>query len=325
MPRNAQLKWSQVKIGLVVSVAIAMMIITIMNMSHGLTLISRQTELHALVDHTHGLKIGGPVRLNGVDVGNVRHIEIARDSNAVEIVFAVQRPVLDHLHEDATVNIRPLGLLGDKYLDLSPGSATRPSLQRNHVLHGQAESDVTGLASGAENTLDRLNTAIDGLQRILTKVSEGQGTAGKLFSDATLYDRSQRVMENLENLAEKSIEILSKVERGEGTLGQFVSNQEFYRRANQALNDLSQLASRLNNQNGTLAKLSDPALYRRLDDLTARGEQLLTKIQQGEGTIGKLVNQDELYTRADKLLTELETLVADVKGHPTKYFKLSLF
>ena len=325
MPRYGQLKWSQVKIGLVVSVALAMMIITIMNMSHGLTLLSRQIELHAVVDHTQGLKIGGPVRLNGVDVGNVRHIEIAKDSNAVEIIFAVQRPVLGHLHEDAMVNIRPLGLLGDKYLDLSPGSATKPPLQLNQMLHGQAESDFTGLASGAENTLDRLNTAIDGLQRILTKVSEGQGTAGKLFSDASLYERSQRVMENLENLSEKSIGVLSKVERGEGTLGQLVSNQDFYRRANQALNDLGQLASRLNNQNGTLTKLSDPTLYRRLDDLTTRGEQLLSKIQNGDGTIGKLVNEDELYTRADKLLSELETLVADVKQHPTKYFKLSLF
>jgi phospholipid/cholesterol/gamma-HCH transport system substrate-binding protein len=325
MPRNGQLKWSQVKIGLVVSVALAMMIITIMNMSHGLTLLSRQIELHALVDHTQGLKIGGPVRLNGVDVGNVRHIEIAKDSNAVEIVFAVQRPVLGHLHEDAMVNIRPLGLLGDKYLDLSPGSDTKPPLRLNQMLHGQAESDFTGLASGAENTLDRLNTAIDGLQHILTEVSEGQGTAGKLFSDASLYERSQRVMENFENLSEKSIGILSKVERGEGTLGQLVSNQDFYRRANQALNDLGQVASRLNNQNGTLTKLSDPTLYRRLDDLTTHGEQLLSKIQNGDGTIGKLVNEDELYTRADKLLSELETLVADVKQHPAKYFKLSLF
>lgn len=325
MPRYGQLKWSQVKIGLVVSAALAMMIITIMNMSHGLNLLSRQAELHAVVDHTQGLKIGGPVRLNGVDVGNVRAIGIAKDSNAVEIVFAVQRPVLGHLHEDAMVNIRPLGLLGDKYLDLSPGSATKPPLQLNQVLHGQAESDFTGLASGAENTLERLNTAIGDLQRILTKVSEGQGTAGKLFSDASLYERSQRVMEKFETVSEKSIGVLSKVERGEGTLGQLVSSEEFYQRATRALNDLSQLASRLNNQNGTLAKLSDPTLYRRLDDLTTRGEQLMTKIQNGEGTIGKLVNQDELYTRSDKLLTELETLVADVKQHPTKYFKLSLF
>jgi phospholipid/cholesterol/gamma-HCH transport system substrate-binding protein len=52
---------------------------------------------------------------------------------------------------------------------------------------------------------------------------------------------------------------------------------------------------------------------------------LLNKIQNGDGTIGKLVNQDELYIRSEKLLTELETLVADVRKNPTKYFKLSLF
>lgn len=325
MQRHGQLKWSQVKIGLVVSVALAMMIITIMNMSHGLNFISRQSELHALVDHTQGLKVGGPVRLNGVDVGNVRAIGIAKDSNAVEIVFSIQRSVVSHLHDDAAVTIRPLGLLGDKYLDLSPGSATKPPLPFNQILHGQAGTDFTGLASGAENTLERLNAAIGDLQRILAKVSEGQGTAGKLFIDASLYERSQRVMEKLETVSEKSIGVLSKVERGEGTVGQLVSNEEFYRRANRALNDLSQLASRLNNQDGTLAKLSDPTLYHRLDHLTTRGEELLSKIQNGDGTIGKLVNQDELYTRADKLLTELETLVADVKQHPGKYFKLSLF
>jgi len=325
MPRHGQLKWSELKVGLVVTVALVMVVIAIMNMSHGLNFINRQPELRALVDHTQGLKVGGPVRMNGVDVGNVRSIGIAKDSNAVEIVFSVHRTVLPHLREDATVNIRPLGLLGDKYLDLAPGSANKAALPSNQVLHGHAEADFTGLASGAENTLDRLNTAIGDLQRILTKVSDGQGTVGKLVTDASLYDRSQRVMEKLESISEKSIDVLDRVERGEGTIGKLVSNDEFYRRASRALNDLSQLAGRLNNQDGTLSKLSDPTLYHRLDYLTKRGEELLNKIQNGDGTIGKLVNQDELYIRSEKLLTELETLVADVRKNPTKYFKLSLF
>ena len=325
MERHGRLQWSQLKIGLVVSIALVMLVIAVMNMSHGLTFISRAPELHAVVDHTQGLKVGGPVRLNGVDVGNVRSIGIAKESNNVEIVFSIQRPVLDHLHEDASVSIRALGLLGDKFLDLSPGSISTPPLPVGRVLVGRAEADVTGLAAGAGNTLEHLNTAIRDLQRILAQIGEGQGTAGKLLTDADLYERSQRVMENLETASEKSIGVLRKVERGEGSLGRLVASEELYQRAYRALEDLSELARRLNNQNGTLAKLSDPTLYRRLNDLTARGEQLLHKIQQGEGTIGKLVNQDELYTRADKLLTELETLVADVKVHPTKYFKLSLF
>ena len=78
MPRHGQLKWSELKVGLVVTVALVMVVIAIMNMSHGLNFINRQPELRALVDHTQGLKVGGPVRMNGVDVGNVRSIGIAR-------------------------------------------------------------------------------------------------------------------------------------------------------------------------------------------------------------------------------------------------------
>jgi phospholipid/cholesterol/gamma-HCH transport system substrate-binding protein len=325
MTRYSQLKWSELKVGLVVAVALVMLIMAILNMSHGLSFISRQAELRAMVDHTHGLKVGGPVRMNGVDVGNVRRIGIANDSNTVEILFSIQRSVLDHLRQDAAVHIRPLGLLGDKYLDLSPGSASKPPLPLNQTLYGQAEADLTGLASGAENTLEHLNTAIGDLERILVQLGEGQGTAGKLLSDTSLYEHSQRALEKLETVVDKSIGVLSKVEKGEGTVGKLVSSEDFYRRADRALDDLSHLIGRLDNQNGTLAKLADPTLYRRLDDFTMRGEQLLNKIQNGEGTIGKLVNQDELYTRADKLLTELEVLVADVKQHPGKYFKLSLF
>jgi phospholipid/cholesterol/gamma-HCH transport system substrate-binding protein len=52
---------------------------------------------------------------------------------------------------------------------------------------------------------------------------------------------------------------------------------------------------------------------------------LLNKIERGEGTVGKLVTSDQLYERTDKLLTEIELFVAEVKKNPKKYFKLSVF
>ena len=91
------------------------------------------------------------------------------------------------------------------------------------------------------------------------------------------------------------------------------------------MKELDDLATKLNNQNGTLVKLTDPVLYQRLEALTNRGEQLLSKVEKGEGTIGKLVTNDELYARADKLLSEMEEFLADVKKNPTKYFKFSVF
>jgi len=218
-----------------------------------------------------------------------------------------------------------MGLLGDKFLEILPGTPSRPPLAVGSLLVGQAEADFSGITAGASATIENLNNAIREIQHILASFSQGQGTASKLLTDPGLYDRSQRVIEKLEVASDKSIALLDKVDRGEGTIGRLVTDKEIYDRASQAVKELAELTARLNNRDGTLVKLTDPALYQRLDALTARGEQLLSKVETGEGTLGKLVTRDELYTRADKLLTDVEALVDDVKKNPAKYFKLSVF
>ena len=325
MTRQSQLRWSQVRIGLLVVLAAAILVVMIMNLQQGVGLFSREERFRAIVSHTQGLKVGGPVRMNGVDVGNVREISIAADSPQVEITFTVERRAARHIHQDAAATIRPMGLLGDKFLEILPGTPSKPLLPPRQVLVGRAESDFTGLATGATATMEQLNHTIGEIQQLLVRISEGEGTAARLISDPGLYERSQRVLENLDAASQKSLTLLEKVERGEGTIGRLVSDREIYNRANQAIQELTALASRLNNRDSTLAKLADPALYTRLDGLAQRGEQLLGKVQHGDGTIGKLVTRDDLYVRTDKLLSDVEELVADVKKHPTKYFKITVF
>ena len=92
-----------------------------------------------------------------------------------------------------------------------------------------------------------------------------------------------------------------------------------------ARDQLNDLAKKLNNEKGTLNKLTGPELYAKLDQLTVRGDQLLERVERGDGTVGKLVTSDELYTRADKLLTEVEQFIAEVKKNPTRYFRFSVF
>lgn len=323
--RQSQLKWSQLKVGLLVLAAVTILVIMIMNLEEGMGVITSQTKFHAIVDHTQGLKVGGPVRMNGVDIGNVRDVAIAQDSPKVEVTFSVKESVAPHIREDASISIQPMGLLGDKFLEVLPGKAPKP-LPPGAVLYGQAEAELTGLATNATATMDQIQTTITDMQKILLSISQGQGTAGKLVTDPALYDKSKQVMDKLDVVSEKSIALLGKVERGQGTIGSLMADKELYNRANKAIQDLNELATRLNNQNGTLGKLaSDPSLYKRLDSLTSRGEQLLNRVENGEGTVGKLMTRDDLYSRADKLLSDVEQLLDDVKKHPTKYFKFSVF
>jgi phospholipid/cholesterol/gamma-HCH transport system substrate-binding protein len=325
MTRRSQIGWAQVKIGMVVVLALSILVLMILRLEEGMGLVARKTAFHALVDHTQGLKIGGPVRMNGVDIGNIHDISIAGDSAQVDIKFAVKADVARHIREDAAINIKALGLLGDKFLEIIPGSPGLPPLAPGSIITGRSGPDITDLATGAALTIDRVNKTLERIQEALTAVTQGQGTTGKLISDPEVFDRSKQVLEKLDRASEKGFALLEKIEQGQGTVGKLIADEALYARVNHAVSELSDVAKKLNNEEGTLNKLTGPELYAKLDQLTTRSQQVLEKVEKGEGTVGKLVASDELYIRADKLLTEMEQFVAEVKKNPTKYFRFSVF
>jgi phospholipid/cholesterol/gamma-HCH transport system substrate-binding protein len=325
MTRRSQVGWAQVKIGMVVVAALAIVILMILRLEEGMGLVARKTTFRAVVDHTQGLKIGGPVRMNGVDIGNIHDIAIAADSALVDIRFTVKTDVAPHIREDASIQIKALGLLGDKFLEIVPGSPGKPPLSPGSVITGRSGPEITDLAAGASMTIDRVNGALEQIQQAVIAVTQGRGTTGKLVNDPELFDRSKEVLQKLDRASEKGLTLLEKIEQGQGTVGKLIADQELYARANRAVKELNDLVRKLSNEKGTLSKLADPELYAKLDQLTARGDQILNRVERGEGTVGKLVTSDELYARTDKLLTEVEQFVADVKKNPTKYFRFSVF
>lgn len=326
MRPRAQVHWLQLKVGLVIIAAVAGILVAIMNLNEGMGLFGQHATLRALVEDSHGIKVGAPVRLNGVDTGNITHIAIDSSSGKVSLTFTVNNDIRPLLRRDAAVLIRPMGLLGDKYLELLPGTPKEPPLPDGAVLTGEAEIDITGVADSATATLENVNRGLRDLQTILVGLKEGKGTAGKLVTDPALYDHTMVLLGKAEAISDKTSQLLARIEHGEGTLGRLVTDRTFYNRAAAAVDELQKVAALLNQPNGSLGRLArDPSLYQRLESVTAKSEALVGKIERGDGTLGKLVTQDQLYQRADKVLTEMESLLADVKKNPTKYFKFSVF
>jgi len=326
MRPRAQVRWLQLKVGLVIIAAVAGILVAIMNLNEGMGLFRQQATFRALVDDSHGIKVGAPVRLNGVDTGNVIRIAIDSSSGKVSLTFTINQDIVPLLRRDAAVLIRPMGLLGDKCLELLPGTPKAPPLQNGSVLTGQAESDITSLADSATATLENVDRSLKDLQAILTGLKEGKGTAGKLVTDPALFDHTTTLLRKAEAISDKTAQLLARIEKGEGTLGQLVMDRSFYDRAAAAVDELQKVAALLNRPDGSLGRLArDPSLYQRLDSITTKSEVLVERIERGDGTLGKLVTQDQLYQRADKVLTEMENLLADVRKNPTKYFKFSVF
>jgi phospholipid/cholesterol/gamma-HCH transport system substrate-binding protein len=324
--RRTEMTWAQLKVGIVIILAAAGILYAIMNLHEGMGVFTSTSTFRAYLDDSQGIKVGAPVRMSGVDIGNVKQIAIEPGNGRVAVHFTIGSEMRPLLHSDAAVLIRPMGLLGDKYLDLLPGSPQQPPLPDGAVLSGRGETDITGVAGSATSTLQNVDQTLRELQGILRNIKAGKGTAGKLVTDPALYNQTAQLIRKVDALTEKTSQLLAKVERGDGTLGKLMTDRTLYDRATAAVEEMQKLGALLNRPDGTLGKLArDPALYQRLEGVTAKGEALVGKIERGDGTLGKLVNQDQLYKRADKVLTEVEALIADIKKDPKRYFNFSLF
>lgn len=327
MMRRTDTSWAQVKVGVVLILGIAAILYTIMNLNSGMGVFASAATFHASLQDSQGIKVGAPVRISGVDVGNVKGVSIDAGKGTVLIEFTVNIDMRPLLHGDAAIMIRPMGLLGDKYLDLLPGSPQQPPLPDSAVLSGRGDTaDITGVAGSATATLQNVDQTLRELKGILANINAGKGTAGKLVTDSALYDHSSQLVRKVEILSERTSQLLASIERGDGTVGKLMTDRALYDRATAAVGEMQKLGALLNHPDGTLGKLArDPALYQRLEGVASKGEALMGKIEHGDGTLGRLVNQDQLYKRADKVLSEVEGLITDIKKDPTRYFKFSVF
>jgi len=141
MMRRTDTTWPQVKVGVVLILGIAAILYTIMNLNSGMGVFTAASTFHASLTDSQGIKVGAPVRISGVDVGNVKGVSIDAGKGSVVIEFTVNNDMRPLLHDDAAIMIRPMGLLGDKYLDLLDGSPKLPGprlqlLEEADVLDG---------------------------------------------------------------------------------------------------------------------------------------------------------------------------------------------
>ncbi|HAJ57113.1 MAG TPA: hypothetical protein DCL35_05015 [Candidatus Omnitrophica bacterium] len=149
----------------------------------------------------NGIKVGAPLRLAGVDVGEVKEIKLTRDDGGKTVVYLTTW--LDseiQIPKDSRAWVNTLGLLGEKYLEVIPGKDYEDIMKEGDVLVGEdptSVQEVTDLAKDialqAKDTLSSLQTTLTSLNGIL----DGKGTIGKLFTDETLYSDMEEMFADL--------------------------------------------------------------------------------------------------------------------------------
>jgi len=154
-----------------------------------LSFMEKGRPMQVIFTFANGLKDAAPVRLAGVEAGLVKYMEIFTDEadgrkTKVRVHIWLRQGVA--LPIDSTVNINQLGLLGEKYVEITPGRSTQ-FLQENSTLIGSDPVPMEKISQRVTSLTDKLEVTVDRVNDLVGKIQEGKGTVGRLLKDDSIY------------------------------------------------------------------------------------------------------------------------------------------
>jgi phospholipid/cholesterol/gamma-HCH transport system substrate-binding protein len=346
MPRTRSLAWSELKIGVVTIVALAITAATIFSLTGETGFSWQRYNLKTRFTNVAGLKPGSPVRIAGIEVGAVTETMLADEQ--VDVSFQVHERHRDQVTTASVATLGSVSLLGESAVDIRPSSRGTPIPEWGYVPTGPPAAQLSDITTQAGQGIQELTALIH-------DVRGGRGTVGKLMTDDQLYLELQRFVSTAGDLTDgirrgrgsigkllndpatanaleasmKNLEELTRqINAGQGSFGKLVKDESFARSLTSATNNFDQLAARLNRGEGTAGKLvTDPALYNRLDSVTQRLDTLIARLNDGEGTAGLLLKDRQLYENMNGATMELRALIQQITKDPKKYMnvKISIF
>jgi phospholipid/cholesterol/gamma-HCH transport system substrate-binding protein len=267
---------------------------------------TKKITLQAYFDDAGGLRQGAPVRLNGVDLGNVTKITIVSDPNKkltpVLATMKVSTQYNEVLHKDSIATLSTAGVLGETYINIDSSHAKGPSVQNGDVLPVQSQPDIQDVVRSSQGTLQNMDALLRRADRIIAFVESGQGSIGKLIYDPALYNQFSATVKEFKGLVDD-------VTAGNGTIGKLLVDQTLYNKANATVDKLNTIIDTLNAGQVTAGKLlKDDALYQNANATIANTRKLTDDINAGKGAIGTLANDPQFAAKLQNTMNKISAI-----------------
>jgi phospholipid/cholesterol/gamma-HCH transport system substrate-binding protein len=316
----------RLKVGLFTGSLVVLLGIIVLLLGKRQGIFERHVRYLTRFEHASGVVPGAAVWLDGVVVGTVEAVELPSDprQREITIVFRITARVADRVRADSKVQIRTLGLLGDRYLELSSGSPEKPALEAEAVVPSQEATDLEAALARGGDALTNILAISSSLRRILERVERGEGVLGELTAEP---ESGRKVVARLASVLEQADALLHDVRAGKGVLGRLIADPAL---ETQLVNDLAAtakggrqvaeaMARDLARDDSVIAGLlRDPQgrarVQRTLDGIAdaALGVAAVSKqLREGQGTLPRVMN-DAQFARA--FLDDLSVLTYSLRA-----------
>lgn len=355
MPAASEVRWSQLKVGVLVIVAISALTALIFLMSNNAGgFFAGHLTLRSYFENSAGLKVGAPVNLQGVTIGTVKSIRIdqSRRLTPVEVIMRVSKTRQSEIRQDTKSSLETVGVLGDTVVDLDSRNATGPPVQNNAEIGTTETPNLQDVIQASQGTIERLDTILDKVNKIADALSTNKGSIGALINDRTVYNKGLQTLDELQGLvndisngkgslgklmtddamynqlkqASQGLnDIVTSINSGKGTVGKLMKDDTLYNNLSQSSKNMNEILADINSGKGSLGVLvKDPSFAHKLNDTVSRMDSILTQIDKGQGSAGAFIKDRKLYDHMDELMRNSNQLVEGIRTNPKKYLSGSI-
>jgi len=287
----------------------------------GKDILSNNRVFYAVYQNVSGLGKANPVYINGMQVGQVTHMYFDPAMNG-NIIVGLTVNADFPIPKDSNAEILSTDLMGTKAVNLNLGSSTELAQDGDTLtaklaatLSEQVEGTIGPLKKRAEDVMTNIDEILTSLNAVLSKEQVGSLKSSISHLQSTLGG-ADTLIQNVGGLVEyeksRAAAIMANLE---SITSNFKDNNE----------KLTGIITNFNSLSNDLVKADIAGTLISVNKSMSDFSQIMEKINKGEGSMGLLINNDSLYIGLEKSSRDLNLLLEDIRLHPKKYVKLSLF
>lgn len=296
----------EIKTGILVLGAILLLIFGY-SFLKGTNIFNKNREFYVKYQNVEGLAIAAPVTVNGLNVGKIMDISFENDMGGLIVKFAVENDF--DFSKNSMVRIYSTGLLGGKALAIYPGYDLTRLAVSGDTLRGDVEDGMLTAVTKALGPLEaKVNNTLATVDTMLHGVTD-------ILDDKTRQNLKSAI-ENL-NLTLNSFSGVSQ------NLDQILSTNSS--KLDNTFSNLDRTANNLSRLSDSLAQLETGKLVKDLQNMVSKLNEVVDGVDRGEGSMGKLLKDDQLYENLEGASRQLEQLLQDIKLNPKRYVHISVF
>jgi len=310
----------EIKIGAVFVIALAVLIWGLMYLK-GLELFKTSRTFYAVYDHVNGLVAANPITIKGLQVGQVNKLYFD-PNNPQKIIVELYVKGDYPIPKNSAARIYSSSLLGAKEVEIVPGDSRIMAKDRDTLLSlveatlgEEVNRQILPLKRKAENLISSIDTVAVIIQQVLNKNTR-----------ENLVQAVEHVKQTLGNIAHTTGNLDTLIGSQRKNIGDIITNVESISDNLRKNNDkITHIINNLSDVSDSLVKARIPATIAQVNKAVSDLDAILVKINKGEGSVGQLINNQQLYQEVEKAARDLNLLLEDIKANPGRYVKVSVF